>query len=91
MPQAVKALLTTYPEAYGYLSNSSIGIGLDVYRDNSSTLASVTLGAQVWPDGTATPKAELTYKLSVNVNTLLDSNNAVNLTPQMTRRRLQID
>lgn len=75
VPQAVKGLLDTFSQTYGYLANSSIGIGLNLYNDpNSTTLASVTLGAQAWFDGSATPRAELTYKLSVNVNTLLDSN-----------------
>lgn len=81
VPQAVKALIDTYPQAYGYLANSDIGIGMYIYQSNSSELASVTLASRVWPDGTATPRAELTYKLSVNVNTLVDNSGAVNLTP----------
>lgn len=79
VPRAVEALLKTYPQTYGYLSDSSIGIGLRLYNDNSSTLASVTLKANAWFDGTATPKAELTYNLSVNVRTLLDKAGNVDL------------
>lgn len=90
VPQAVKALIDTYPQAYGYLANSDIGIGMYIYQSNSSELASVTLGSRVWSDGTATPRAELTYKLSVNVNTLIDaSTGAVNLTPAV-RNELEV-
>lgn len=90
VPQAVKALLTTYPDTFGYLANSSIGIGLDVYKDSKPVLASVTLGANVWPDGTATPQAELTYKLSVNINTLLDKNGKIDLTQNNIREDLEV-
>lgn len=83
VPQAVKALLDTYPQSFSYLKDSSIGIGLCLYYENSSTLASVTLGGKVWSDGTATPKAELTYKLSVNVKTLLNGGSTINLTPDI--------
>lgn len=81
VPQAVKGLLDTFTQTYGYLANSSIGIGLNLYNDSTtSTLASVTLGTQAWFDGTATPKAELTYKLSVNVSSLLNTAGNVDLT-----------
>lgn len=82
VPQAVKALLDTYPETFGYLKDSSIGIGLYLYNDNSNTLASVTLGASASSNGTTLVNAKLSYKLSVNVRTLL-SGGAVSLTPDI--------
>ena len=74
VPQAVNALLTTYPGTFDYLKDSSIGIGLKLYDDNSTTLASVALQASAAVGGTSpTPSASLWYQLSVNVHTLLDA------------------
>lgn len=83
VPHAVQALLATYPQAYGYLSGSSIGIGLNLYQDSSTTLASVSVGIS----GTLND-VNLTYNLSVNVNTLL-SGSSVNLTPSI-RNNLEV-
>lgn len=71
VPQAVKAILASYPDTFGYLSDSSIGIGLYLYDDaTSSTLASVTVGTAAYVDGTELSAAYLSYKLSVNIATL---------------------
>ncbi len=73
VPQAVKALVTTLPNAFGYLSSSSIGIGLKLYSDpSSSTMASVSIG--YWSSGSNFVRDNFTYKLSVNMGYLsLDS------------------
>lgn len=69
VPRAVETLLKTFPDTYGYLSDSAIGIGLELENDASSdTLASVAL----WPKTTADGRARLGYNLTVNVATLLD-------------------
>lgn len=68
VPQAVKALLHTYPGAFGYLNDCSIGIGLAIENNaNSSALASVTFGTANgrYEDGKVT--YDLKYKLTVNV------------------------
>lgn len=67
VPQAVQGILNTYSNTFGYLKGSSIGIGLELYSNvSSSTLASVTMGAAV----SGTDALYLTYKLSVNLATL---------------------
>lgn len=64
IPNTVKNILANY-SAFSYLTGSSIGIGLELYSDPvSSTLASVTCGVS--------SAGYQTYKLSVNVNSLLD-------------------
>ena len=66
VPQAVKALLETFPDTYGYLNGSSIGIGLELYSNSASTtLASVTIGVSGYLSA-----LNVTYKLSVNTATL---------------------
>lgn len=73
VPQAVSALVSTFPQAFNYLKDSSIGIGLELYEDSSSTLASVTLGASASVGSTGITANYLEYKLSVNVRTLKDA------------------
>jgi flagellin len=64
VPHAVQSLLNTFSNSLGYLSGSSVGIGLNLYSDNTSTLASVKLSA-----GTG-PSVYKAFTLSVNVNSL---------------------
>lgn len=80
VPQAITALLSTFPQTFNYLSGSSIGIGLELYEDNSSTLASVTIGASAQSNGTSFTANYLAYKLSVNVRTLKDAQGNIDLT-----------
>lgn len=67
VPQVVQAITNTY-EVFSYLSGTSIGIGLELYSEStSSTLASVKLGTSyITVDGVTTSDT-LTYTLSVNV------------------------
>ncbi len=66
VPQVVSKLVSTYP-AFGYLSGSSIGIGLELYSDStSSVLASVALGTSFSTSGGVTTSDTLTYSLRVN-------------------------
>lgn len=68
VPQIVTAIMGKYT-AFNYLTGSSIGIGLNLYSDNtSSTLAAVSLGTSYFPllDGTNKGNS-LTYSLEVNV------------------------
>lgn len=63
VPQAVQSLLSAYPDTFGYLKGSAIGIGLIMYNDpNSSVLASA--GLKCISDDT------LGFNLSVNMATL---------------------
>lgn len=67
VPQAVKALLETFPDTFGYLKDSSIGIGLKLDSDLSSTvLASVGIGYWKYGDGTMV-KDQFSYTLTVNM------------------------
>lgn len=66
VPQAVQAIVNKYSSTFGYLRNSSIGIGLDLYTNSSSSvLASVTMGVSGPINA-----LDVTYKLSVNMATL---------------------
>lgn len=58
VPNAVQAILNTFPDTFGYLEGSSIGIGLNIYTNyDSSVVASVSAGASMGKMG---------YMLSVN-------------------------
>lgn len=82
VPQAVTALINAYPNTFGYLSSSAIGIGLHLYDNSSSdTLASVTMGISATSDGTSLNASYVTYKLSVNMGHL-DVDNTGSITPQ---------
>lgn len=81
VPRAVQGIMNAYSSTFGYLSGSSIGIGLELYSDSSNTLASVTQGiraqgeADTESGGIISPIVDLTYTLSVNLNSLeFDSN-----------------
>lgn len=63
VPQAVQSLLSAYPDTFGYLSGSEIGIGLVMYNDPSS---SVLASAGLKFGGSDT----LGFNLSVNMATL---------------------
>lgn len=63
VPQAVKAITTSFADTFSYLNGSKIGIGLDLYSDaGSSVLASVGLGA-----GGTIGDINLNYTLRVNL------------------------
>ncbi len=75
VPQAVQGIVNRYSSTFGYLRNSSIGIGLDLYSDSSSNvLASVTMGVSGPMNA-----LNVRYKLSVNMASL-QFDNAGNLT-----------
>lgn len=82
VPQAVQGILSKYP-AFNYLNGSSIGIGLRLYSDSSSsTLASVSLSTAYSTSGGVTKGESLTYQLSVNtakIGSLSDENNRSSL------------
>lgn len=70
VPQAVKALLTTFPGTFDYLATSSIGIGLKLENNpGSTTLASVGIGYAYYSDGTLV-KDQFSYTLTVNLGHL---------------------
>lgn len=70
VPQAVKALLTAFPDTFNYLNSSSIGIGLKlVNQPGSATLASVGIGYLTYSDGTLV-KDQFSYTLTVNMGYL---------------------
>lgn len=77
VPQAVMGIMNTFSSTFGYLNGSSIGIGLNLYQDNSNTLASVTLKAAystgVVNGQPSVTDTDLTYTLSINLKTLFDS------------------
>ena len=69
VPQAVTSILESFSPAFDYLSSSSIGIGLNLYDDATSTaLASVSLGFST--SGGNVNSSMLSYKLSVNMASL---------------------
>lgn len=86
VPQAVNAILSAYPDTFGYLNGSNLGIGLSLESDSGSdTLASVTMGRSgtgtQGADGSIDWDVQLSYNLNVNCATLqFDSNG--NLTPE---------
>lgn len=67
VPQAVKAILDTYPDTFGYLNNSSVGIGLKLMSNPSSgNLASVTMGYTYYNNGELMTE-NVSYKLTINM------------------------
>lgn len=67
VPQAVNAIVNTFNDTFGYLSSSSIGIGLQLSNNSSSSvLASVGIGYSYYSDKTMVTNA-LTYSLNVNM------------------------
>lgn len=80
VPQAVTSLVSTYSDAFGYLQDSSIGIGLNLYSNiNSSTLASVALGLS-GKSVNGVMEFQLDYKLSVNMAYLSFESDGTTLT-----------
>lgn len=70
VPQAVTGVLRAFSPAFNYLSSSSIGIGLNLYNDaTSTTLAAVTVGCAS-SGGNNVDSTMLTYQLSVNMASL---------------------
>lgn len=66
VPQAVNALINTYPNAFGYLSSCSTGIGLKIEGNSSSVLASVTVGTSNGRVENGQVTYDLRFSLSVN-------------------------
>ncbi len=77
VPQAVKSILNTFSDTFGYLNGSSIGIGLKLENNPSSTaLASVGISFGVYADDTVVSN-QFSYQLTVNMAYLnLDSTGA---------------
>lgn len=68
VPQVVSSVMNTY-SAFNYLSGSSIGVGLKLYSDaSSSTLAAVSMGTAYTTDSSGNCTGSyLSYSLEVNV------------------------
>lgn len=68
LPQSVRKLLDTFPETFGYLQHSNLGIGFSAIRNpKSSVLASVTLKTSYTPGLTVDSGTySLGYRLYVN-------------------------
>ena len=63
VPQAVNAILSAYPSAFGYLENFTTGIGLEFYNNASDTkLASAYAGL-----GRVGSQYAMEFKLSINL------------------------
>lgn len=78
VPQVVSAIMDKYT-AFNYLTGSSIGIGLRLYSDSSSSvLASVSVGTSYIQSGGTNSTDHLTYSLAVNVAKVGDLTNAAN-------------
>ena len=70
VPQAIQALADTFDDTFGYLSGSTIGIGLSVYdKDDDGILAALAMRSSYWSNYNP-PKFELEYRLSVNIGYL---------------------
>lgn len=67
VPQAVEALLRTFPKTFGYLRDWAVGVGLNVtYMDyDRETEASFKLGLNVDPD--VNKASHTTYSMMVNM------------------------
>lgn len=78
VPQAIESIMNTFPNTYSYLQGSTIGIGLDIYSDpTSSVLAAVGVSAAGYGyDNNWT----IEYTLHVNTATLGITSNADTLT-----------
>lgn len=77
VPQAVQAIVNRYSTTFGYLRNSSIGIGLALEnKSGSQVLASVTMGTSSTAAG-----VNVMYKLTVNMASLKFDNVTGNLDP----------
>lgn len=73
VPQAVSKFVEQFDDAFGYLDGSTIGIGLKLYSDpTSSTLAAVKVSWYTRPDGSIADK--LCFQLSVNTAPLSNMN-----------------
>lgn len=78
VPQVVTAIMSKYT-AFNYLTGSSIGIGLELYENaSSSTLASVSVGTSYTQSGGKNSTDFLTYTLKVNVAKVGDITDPVN-------------
>lgn len=78
VPQVVSAIMDKYT-AFNYLTGSSIGIGLKLYSEPSSTvLASVTVKTSYITSGGKNSSDNLIYSLAVNVDKVEDITNPVN-------------
>ncbi len=73
VPNAVKQLLNTY-SSLNYLNGSSVGIGLKLYSENSSTLAYVRLGV----NGTLS-SLNKSYTLAINMAAVNWDNSTKNI------------
>lgn len=67
VPQAVKAIVDTYGQTFGYLNSASVGIGLKLVNNpKSSALASVQMG--YYHDGSGRLQTDnVSYSLTINM------------------------
>lgn len=80
VPQAVNQILSTYDKAFGYLKDCSIGIGLNLFSNSSTTLAYASSSLYGASNGTGEIYS-CVYTLAVNMNSL-DMDASGNLTEQ---------
>ena len=75
VPQALQAIISAFPAAFGDLASSTVGIGLKLYNDPESTTMAYA-GISFWTDGQGNiVKDNQTYTLAVNLGYLdFDSN-----------------
>ena len=67
VPQATQAILDMFPNTFGYLEGSKIGIGLQLYQnDRDGVLAAVALSTAV-DNNVYPPAVDLIYQLQVNM------------------------
>lgn len=67
VPQAVTSIVHVLAPAFDYLKNSSIGIGLDLYNNPSSTVLA-SASSRIRTDATGTFMVD--YTLNINLSTL---------------------
>lgn len=80
VPQAVNAIYSAFPTAFGYLNGSSIGIGLKLENNpSSSTLASVSMSAGWYTTDPITAES-LSFTLTVNVAPFMNGSSVLDLT-----------
>ena len=71
VPQAVNSILSAYSPAFDYLKGSSIGIGLDIYSDpTSSTLALVEVHWKYYQSNNQVDNSMLGFRLGINTSTM---------------------
>lgn len=79
VPQAVSGVIQAFSPAFNYLQSSSVGIGLKLYNETSSTLAYVRVQGVIGGS-----QSSLSYQLGINLTNLaLDANNQLTQTSRL--------